>query len=101
MFVMGASSLGQTISMTGGDKGQPKNHKLRKQDEGYENLPETFVFDRELEGAEKCFSCHKALAKKFGGIMKKGRHHCKRCGRTVCDRCRQNKRRLSKTDKSE
>ena len=30
MFVMGASSLNQTISMTGGDKGLPKNHKLRK-----------------------------------------------------------------------
>jgi len=33
--------------------------------------------------------------------MKKGRHHCKRCARTVCDRCRQNKRRLSKQDKQE
>lgn len=80
---------------------QLKNHKLRKQDEGFESLPEDFKLDLELEDAEKCFSCHKTLARKFGGIMKKGRHHCKRCARTVCDRCRQNKRRLSKQDKQE
>ena len=67
---------------------QLKNHKLRKQDEGHEGLPEEFKLDLELEDAEQCFSCHKALARKFGGIMKKGRHHCKRCARTVCDRCR-------------
>jgi len=67
---------------------QLKNHKLRKQDEGFESLPEDFKLELELEDAAKCFSCHKTLAKKFGGIMKKGRHHCKRCARTVCDRCR-------------
>jgi len=43
----------------------------------------------------------KPLAKKFGGIMKKGRHHCRRCGRTVCDRCRQNKKKIAKQDKQE
>jgi predicted RNA-binding Zn-ribbon protein involved in translation (DUF1610 family) len=60
-----------------------------------------FTFTAEIQNAEKCFSCHKSLAKKFGALMKKGRHHCKRCGNTVCDRCRQNKRMLSQTDKTE
>ena len=80
---------------------QARNFKLRKQDEGLEGLPEEFKLELETEDAEQCFSCQKALAKKFGGIMKKGRHHCRRCARTVCDRCRQNKRRLSKNDKQE
>ena len=41
MFVLGgnsSASLSQSVSITG-DKVQPKNHKLRKQDEGSENLP--------------------------------------------------------------
>jgi len=69
--------------------------------DGLEWLPEEYTCEFEIEDAEKCFSCHKTLAKKFGALTKKGRHHCKRCARTVCDKCRQNKRRLAKNDKAE
>ena len=110
VFALGSSSMHvQSSSMSpmagaGLQAGQPalRNYKLRRQDEGLDGLPESFSFDgRGIEDAEQCFSCHKTLARKFGGIMKKGRHHCRKCGRTVCDRCRQNKRRLAKGEKKE
>jgi hypothetical protein len=64
--------------------------KIRRNEEGIEGLPENAnpINEKEFEEADSCFSCKKALAKKFGGLRKKGRHHCRRCGRTVCDRCR-------------
>lgn len=75
--------------------------KLRKNEEGLDGLPDDFevVAEKDFEEADECFSCKKQLAKKFGGLRKKGRHHCRKCGRTVCDKCRQNKKKVSKNDK--
>lgn len=77
--------------------------KYKKNEEGFEGLPDEFhpVTEQDFEEADSCFSCNKQLSKKFGALTKKGRHHCRRCGRTVCDKCRKNEKRLSKNDKKD
>ena len=42
---------------------------------------------------------HCMLCKMEFGIFKR-KHHCRRCGRCCCSECTQNKRMLSKSDKS-
>ena len=71
--------------------------KYKKADEGVEGLPVDAkpVKESDYEEADSCFSCSKTLSKSFGALMKKGRHHCRRCGRTTCDRCWRNEKRLS------
>jgi hypothetical protein len=77
--------------------------KIKKNEEGFEGLPDDCetVDEKNFDNEDQCYLCLKALAKKFGGLRKKGRHHCRKCGRTVCDRCRQNRKRISKNDKNE
>lgn len=80
----------QSSSILVGSKPLFQNIKQRKNDEGYDGLPEDYepIDEKNFEEADSCFLCFKKLAKKFGGLRKKGRHHCRKCGRTVCDRCR-------------
>eukprot|EP00347_Sterkiella_histriomuscorum_P006113 403354017 len=76
--------------------------KVKKQEEGFEGLPQQakIMKEDEFEQSDSCFSCQKSLKKKLGALMKKGRHHCRRCGRTVCDKCWQNQKRISQSDKT-
>ena len=88
MNLLGNSSL-LAASVAGKQLSKQKLQSLKKE-EGLDGLPIKFPpkEEKDFEDAESCFSCQKELKKNFGKITGKGRHHCRRCGRTVCDRCR-------------
>jgi hypothetical protein len=68
--------------------------------EGYEGLPDEFdaKTDKALfQNANDCASCRKNLKQKIK-FMKSDRHHCRRCGSTVCTKCWSSQKRLSKKD---
>lgn len=69
--------------------GKKLKTKFKRNEEGLEGLPDDYevMKEKDFEESDECFSCQANLAKNFAGI-RKGRHHCRRCGRTVCDRCR-------------
>ena len=96
--------LGHSTLLAANNSGLPlSKSKLNnlKREEGLEGLPEErkLVDEKDFENADSCFSCQKELKKNFGKLTGKGRHHCRRCGRTVCKRCWQNSMRISKSDK--
>ena len=82
---------------------KPAITKAQKAEEGLEGLPEEFEIktekNKEFNNSSTCESCGKNLNKKLVGIFSSSsRHHCRRCGKTVCDRCWKNLKRLSKKD---
>lgn len=97
------STLNTTTSNSLALAGARPKTKFKRTEEGFEGLPEEYApaLQSDYEEADSCFSCSKPLKKKLGAFTKQGRHHCRRCGRTVCSRCWGNKLRISKSDKQE
>ncbi len=95
------NSLSTLNTTTGTSLGSRPRGKINRKEEGVEGLPEEYKPASEKEEASSCFSCNKILKKKLGALTKSGRHHCRRCGKTVCDRCWKNYLRISKSDKQD
>ena len=69
-----------------------------------DHLPELFdVSAVEKRQSSVCELCNAQLASKVSSMLSakdKSKHHCRRCGRCVCNMCSQSpQRRLSKQDK--
>jgi hypothetical protein len=72
----------------------PQKHREK---EGFDNLPDFYkVADKdEFNEADNCEMVN--CGANFKGIKGAKRHHCRRCAKSVCEKCSL-KRRLSKTD---
>ncbi|CDW80664.1 fyve zinc finger family protein [Stylonychia lemnae] len=94
------SSAGLNANL-GGLLQNARSGKFKRAEEGLEGLPMDAkpAQESDYENADSCFSCEKELAKSLGLMRKKGRHHCRRCARTVCNNCWKNERRISQNDK--
>ena len=65
-------------------------------DDAEEHLPEIFdVASVKKDLKDECKHCSETFSK-----LRNPRHHCRKCGASVCDLCSQTHRRLSKRDKN-
>lgn len=67
-----------------------------------DRLPDVFDPSRVPKvDTDNCYLCSKKFSKLTTKMIRSagGRHHCKKCGQSVCNMCRNNVRRLSKLDK--
>lgn len=71
----------------------PKPPKNNKEGEGFDYLPETFQVKQkgDYHNLDNCEFCFRNFT------FRQPRHHCRKCAKTVCERCSV-KRRLSKCD---
>ncbi|CDW79685.1 and ph domain-containing protein 6 [Stylonychia lemnae] len=66
-----------------------------------DNLPDMFDIKKiKKVQSDNCGLCEKPLSRiTLAGTSTQKRHHCRKCGTSVCNLCSQQKRRLSKVDK--
>ena len=66
-----------------------------------DKLPDVFDPSKVVkQNHESCYLCTKTFSK-MQTALTGARHHCKKCGQTVCALCCNNTRRLSKLDKKQ
>ena len=97
---MGKSNLAQSVGMglLSGDFGSSlqRGSKILDTLADNANLPDEFDdFGKEALNLQKMCELCEVVFNKIKGI---NRHHCRKCHRSVCTQCSNNKRKLSKKD---